>query len=61
MVRPVLIGIHTKEGNIVPEKGTGAYAGRTGKLTMSGWHDGNEFPEHTTFNDFYLIQLDPKS
>lgn len=56
-----LIGIHAKEKNIVPGKGTGAYAGRTGKVTMSGWHDGNKFPEQVTFNDFYLIELDPKS
>ena len=55
-----LIGIHQAR-NVVPEKGTGAYAGRTGKATMSGWHDGNRFPEETTFNDFYLIQLDPRS
>jgi hypothetical protein len=47
--------------NIVPEKGTGAYAGRTGKATMSGWHDANKFPEQATFNDFYLIEFDPKS
>jgi hypothetical protein len=56
-----LIGIHATEKNIVPEKGTGAYAGRTGRVTMSGWHDGNKFPEQVTFNDFYLIELDPKS
>ena len=55
-----LIGIHTKENNIVSEKGTGAYAGRTGRVTMSGWHDGNKFPEQVGFNDFYLIELDPK-
>jgi len=55
-----LIGIH-EENNIVPEKSPGAYAGRTGKVTMSGWHDGNKLPEQTTFNDFYLIELDPKS
>jgi hypothetical protein len=56
-----LIGIHPKEKNIVPEKGTGAYAGRTGKVTMSGWHDANKLPEQATFNDFYLIELDPES
>jgi hypothetical protein len=55
-----LIGIH-EDNNVVPEKGTGAYAGRTGKVTMSGWHDGNKLPEQATFNDFYLIELDPKS
>jgi hypothetical protein len=55
-----LIGIHEKN-NIVPEKGTGVYAGRTGTATMSGWHDANKFPDQATFNDFYLIELDPKA
>lgn len=55
-----LVGIH-QDNNIVPERGTGAYAGRTGKVTMSGWHDGSKLPEQATFNDFYLIELDPKS
>ena len=54
-------GIHSSEKNIVPEKGTGAYAGRTGKATMSGWHYFAKLPEQATFNDFYLIELDPKS
>ena len=55
-----LIGIHEREHNIVPQRGTGAYVGRTGKVTMSGWHDANKAPA-VTFNDFYLIELDPKS
>ena len=55
-----LIGIH-EDNNIVPAKGTGAYAGRSGKVTMSGWHDANRFPEQATFNDFYLIEFAPKS
>lgn len=55
-----LIGIH-EDNNIVPDKSTGAYAGRTGKVTMSGWHDGSRFPEEVGFNDFYLIEFDAKS
>ena len=55
-----VVGVH-QDNNVVPEKGTGAYAGRTGKVTMSGWHDGNKLPEQATFNDFYLIELDPRS
>jgi hypothetical protein len=55
-----LVGVH-QDNNVVPERGTGAYARRTGKATMSGWHDGNKLPEQATFNDFYLIELDPKS
>jgi len=55
------VGVHPSENNIVSEKGTGAYAGRTGKVQMSGWHDcRNSCPEQATFNDFYLIELDPK-
>jgi hypothetical protein len=54
-----LIGIH-QPNNIVPGKSTGAYAGRTGTATMSGWHDANKFPDQATFNDFYLIHLDPR-
>jgi hypothetical protein len=54
-----LVGVH-QDNNIAPERGTGAYAGRTGKVTMSGWHDGNKLPEQATFNDFYLIELDPE-
>jgi hypothetical protein len=56
-----LIGVHPEGDTIVAGKGTGAYAGRTGRLTMSGWHDGTKFPEQDTFNDFYLIELKPAS
>ena len=55
-----LVGIH-QDSNILPERGTGAYAGRTGKATMSGWVDGNKLPTQATFNNFYLIELGPKS
>jgi hypothetical protein len=56
-----LIGIHPEADTIVAGRGTGAYAGRTGHLTMSGWHDGSKFPQQDTFNDFYLIELNPAS
>jgi hypothetical protein len=53
------VGVHPKDNNIVPGKGTGKYAGRTGKVQMSGWHDCNtQCPEQATFDDFYLIELD---
>jgi hypothetical protein len=55
-----VVGIH-QDNNIVSERGTGAFAGRTGKATMSGWVDGNKLPTRATFNNFYLIELDPKS
>jgi hypothetical protein len=54
-----VVGVH-QDNNIAPERGTGAYAGRAGKVTMSGWHDGTRLPEQATFNDFYLIELDPE-
>jgi hypothetical protein len=57
----VHVGIHPEGNTIVTERGTGAYAGRTGRLRMSGWHDVKAFPERVGFDDFYLIQLDPKS
>lgn len=53
------VGIHPQGNTIVPERGTGAYAGRTGRLRMTGWHDGRAFPEQATFDDFYVIELDP--
>src|SRR5207253_10218177 len=39
-----LIGIHPEGDTILAGKGARAYAGRTGRLTMSGWHDGTKFP-----------------
>jgi hypothetical protein len=55
------VGIHPQGNTIVPERGSGAYAGRTGRLRMSGWHDDTAFPERVTFDDFYWIELDPKA
>jgi hypothetical protein len=50
-----LIGVHSDRDTLQPDKSTGAYAGRTGRLRMSGWHDANKFPQTVTFNDFYEI------
>jgi hypothetical protein len=50
-----LIGVHTDKDSLEPTKSTGAYAGRTGRLRMSGWHDANKFPQTVGFNDFYEI------
>ena len=30
-----------------------------GRVRMSGWHDGREFPERAGFDDFFVIELDP--
>jgi len=50
-----LIGVHADKDTLQPDKSTGAYAGRSGRLRMSGWHDANKFPQTVTFNDFYEI------
>jgi hypothetical protein len=54
-----LIGVHADQDTVQANKSTGAYAGRTGRLRMSGWHDANKFPQTVTFNDFYEITLNP--
>ena len=50
-----LIGVHPDHDSLQPDRSTGAYAGRTGRIRMSGWHDGNKFPQTVTFSDFYEI------
>ncbi len=55
-----LTGIHPEQETIVADKGTGAYAGRTGRLRMSGWHETSKFPDVLGTNDFYAIELNPK-
>lgn len=40
-------------------KATGAFAGRTGKAHMSGRHGGQDLPGFVSFDDFWLIELDP--
>lgn len=52
------IGSHPSGKSIV--SGTGAFTGRSGKAHMSGHHDGREAPTHVTFDDFWLIELDPR-
>ena len=53
-----LIGNHPPGNNL--SSGTGAFAGRTGRAHMSGRHDGRELPAFATFDDFWLIELDPR-
>ena len=55
-----LTGIHPEGETILGDKGTGAYAGRTGRLRMSGWHETSKFPDTLGTNDFYAIELNPK-
>jgi hypothetical protein len=52
-----LIGVHSDQDTIQGDKSTGDYAGRGGRLRMSGWHDGNTLPQRLTVNDFYEIAL----
>jgi hypothetical protein len=56
-----LIGVHSDVDTVQADKSTGAYAGRTGRLRMSGWHDGSKFPDTVGFNDFYEITLNQPS
>lgn len=56
-----LIGVHSDQDTIQAAENTGMYSGRTGRLRMSGWHDGSQFPQAVTFNGFYEISLHPKS
>jgi hypothetical protein len=54
----VLTGIHSDNNDTIQaDKGTGDYAGRTGRLRMSGWHNTSKFPETVVLNDFYEIDL----
>ena len=55
-----ITGIHPEGPSVQADKSTGAYAGRTGRLRMSGWHDGSKFPAVLAVNDFYAIELNPK-
>ena len=52
-------GIHPAADNII--EATGVFTGRTGKAHMSGRHGGQEFPAFVSFDDFWLIELDPKA
>lgn len=47
--------MHADHDTLQPDKSTGAYAGRAGRLRQSGWHDANKFPQTVTFSDFYEI------
>ncbi len=53
-----LVGIHPPGKSIV--SGTGIFAGRTGRAQMAGLHDTREMPGFATFDDVWLIELDPK-
>jgi len=54
----VFTGLHPDTDTIVPERGSGRYAGRRGRIRMAGWHDVNHFPEVAVLDDFYVIELD---
>ena len=53
-----LVGIHPPGKSIV--SGTGIFAGRTGRAQMAGLHDTREMPGFATFDDVWLIELDPR-
>ena len=45
---------------VVADQGTGAYAGRTGKVAMHGTSDASKYPNELTQDDFWAIRLDPQ-
>lgn len=51
------VGIHPEGNSIVST--TGIYAGRSGRAQLMARHDGREYPGHVTFDDVWLIRLDP--
>jgi len=54
----LLAGVHSDYNDTIQaDKGKGDYAGRSGQIRMSGWHDANKFPQTLAFNDFYEIDL----
>ena len=52
------VGIHPQGNSIT--SATGVFAGRTGRAQLLARHDGREYPGHITFDDFWLIRLDPE-
>ena len=52
------VGIHPQGKSVI--EATGVFAGRTGTAHMSGRHGGQEFPAWVDFDDFWLIELDPR-
>jgi hypothetical protein len=55
----LIMGIHPEEDNVVEV--TGAFAGRTGKARMSGWHGISEIQSgYVSFDDFWLIEFNPR-
>ena len=54
----VHVGIHPSADNIIDA--TGALTGRTGRAHMSGRHGGQEFPAFVSFDDFWLVELNPR-
>jgi len=53
------VGIHPAGNSVIAA--TGAFEGRTGKAQLMARHDGREYPAHVTFDDVWLIKLDPKA
>lgn len=52
----IVVGNRPEENSIV--EATGAYAGRTGKVRLSGVDDITKFPNEVYQDDFWIIELD---
>ena len=55
----VLVGSLPSSKGIIA--GTGAYAGRTGKVTLAGVNNAASYPAELGVDDRWVIQFDPKS
>lgn len=53
-----LVGIQPGDAEIVGA--SGIYAGRKGRITLSGWNDGSRYPDELNPDDRWLIELDPR-
>jgi hypothetical protein len=52
-----LIGIHPDHDTLQGDRSSGAFAGLTGRVRMSGWHDATRFPQTVALDDFWEIQF----
>jgi hypothetical protein len=53
-----LVAARPESSSIVA--GTGAYAGRSGRVRLTGLDDGSRYPSELSVDDIWVIELDPK-
>lgn len=52
--------VHSESDTNTIVSGTGAYEGRTGRVRLSGYNDGSEYPNRLTIDDLWIIRFDPR-